>query len=389
VPGLITNGIPYWRLSAFYFFYFASLGVLMPYWSLYLKSLHFDAQAIGELIAIVPATKIFAPYLWGWIADRTRHPIRIVRLTSLFAVASFAGVFLGSGFWWLALVMLAFSVFWNSALPVFEATTLNHLGDRAHSYSSVRLWGSLGFILLVVLLGERVDVAGIERVPVVMLIMLMAIFAVSTLVPERLNPVNEEQGSIMHVIRQPVVLAFLLVCFLMLLSHGPYYTFYSIYLEDQGYSRSLIGLLWAVGVMAEIVVFLLMFRLLPHFGARRLLLVALLLTVLRWLLIGFFVDYLAVLFLAQLFHAFSFGMFHAVSISLAHRFFLGSHQGRGQALYASISFGAGGAIGSLLSGLLWDRIDHAGLFSLAALVALIAAVIAWRFMHPERYFSRA
>jgi MFS transporter, PPP family, 3-phenylpropionic acid transporter len=384
-----ASGIPYWRLSAFYFFYFASLGVLMPYWSLYLKSLHFDAQAIGTLIAIVPATKIFAPYLWGWIADQTRRPIQVVRLTSLFAVVSFAGVFFVSGFWLLALVLLLFSVFWNSALPVFEATTLNHLGDSAHSYSSVRLWGSLGFILLVVVLGERVEAAGIERVPVVMLIMLTAIFSVSILVPERLSRVNEEQGSIMHVIRQPVVLAFLLVCFLMLLSHGPYYTFYSIYLEDQGYSRSLIGLLWAVGVMAEIVVFLLMFRLLPQFGARRLLLVALLLTALRWSLIGFFVDNLAVLFVAQLFHAFSFGMFHAVSISLAHRFFLGRHQGRGQALYASLSFGAGGAIGSLISGLLWDRIEHASLFSLAALVALIACVITWRFMHPERYFSRA
>ena len=379
-----ASGIPYRRLSAFYFVYFASLGVLMPYWSLYLKSLDFDAQAIGTLIAIVPATKIFAPYLCGWIADRSRHPLWVVRLTSLFAVVSFAGVFFGSGFWWLALVLLCFSVFWNSALPVFEATTLNHLGDSAHSYSSVRLWGSLGFILLVVLLGERVEVAGIEGVPVVMLVMLTAIFAVSIFVPERLNRVNEEQGSIMHVIRQPVVLAFLLVCFLMLLSHGPYYTFYSIYLEDQGYSRSLIGLLWAVGVIAEIVVFLLMFRLLPQFGARRLLLLALLLTALRWSLIGFFVDNLAMLFVAQLFHAFSFGMFHAVSISLVHRFFQGRHQGRGQALYASISFGAGGAIGSMISGLLWDRIDHASLFSLAALTALIAAAIVWRFIYPDR-----
>lgn len=383
-PALISGGIPYWRLSAFYFFYFASLGVLVPYWSLYLKSLDFDAQAIGTLIAIIPATKIFAPYLWGWIADHTRRPIRVVRLASLLAVASFAGVFFGSGFWWLALVLFAFSVFWNSALPVFEATTLNHLGDRAHSYSSVRLWGSLGFILLVVLLGERVEAAGIEHVPVVMLVMLIGIFVAGMLVPERLSVVHEEQGSIWHVIRRPVVLAFLLVCFLMQMSHGPYYTFYSIYLEEQGYSRSLIGLLWAIGVMAEIVVFLLMFRLLPAFGARRLLLVTLLLTVLRWLLIGFFVDDLAVLFLAQLFHAFSFGMLHAVSISLVHRFFLGRHQGRGQALYASLSFGAGGAFGSLLSGLLWDRISHALMFSLAAGAALVAFVIVWRFIHTDR-----
>jgi PPP family 3-phenylpropionic acid transporter len=133
--------------------------------------------------------------------------------------------------------------------------------------------------------------------------------------------------------------------------------------------------------MAEVIVFLMMHRLLLTIGARQLLLATFLLTALRWVLIGFFVDNLSVLFFAQLFHAFSFGVFHAVSISLVHQFFTGSHQGRGQALYASLSFGAGGAAGSLLSGLLWDRIEHAWLFSIAALVAVAAFLIVWRFMH--------
>ena len=182
-------------------------------------------------------------------------------------------------------------------------------------------------------------------------------------------------------IRQPVVLAFLLVCFLMLVSHGPYYTFYSIYLEIHGYSRGMIGLLWAIGVMAEVIVFLLIHRILLTVDLRRLLLITFALTAARWVLIGYFIDNLSVLFFAQLFHAFSFGVFHAVSISLVHRFFIGRHQGRGQALYASLSFGAGGAVGSLLSGLLWDQIAHAALFTLAAIVAGVAWVVVWRFMH--------
>ncbi len=377
----VSASTPYWRLSSFYFFYFASLGALIPYWSLYLKSLDYSAQSIGILMAIIPATKIFAPYLWGWLADHTRHPITIIRLANLLAVAAFAGVFFDTGFIWLALVLLAFSFFWNSSLPLFEAMTLNHLGDDEHKYSVVRLWGSLGFIMMVVLLGEYFDMTSIDRAPIVILVLLAGIFLVSMIVPERLSTHREGQVHIMRVIRQPVVLAFLLVCFLMLMSHGPYYTFYSIYLENHGYSRGMIGLLWAIGVMAEVIVFLMMHRLLHTVGARKLLLVSFVLTALRWVLIGFFVDNLSVLFFAQLFHAFSFGVFHAVSISLVHRFFTGSHQGRGQALYASLSFGAGGAAGSLLSGLLWDQINHAYLFSLAAVVALIAFVIVWRFIH--------
>jgi len=377
----VSSEMPYWRLSSFYFFYFASLGALIPYWSLYLKSLDYGAQSIGVLMAIIPATKIFAPYLWGWVADRTRHPITIIRLANMLAIVAFAGVFVDTGFIWLALVLFTFSFFWNSSLPLFEAMTLNHLGDDEHKYSVVRLWGSLGFIMMVVLLGEYFDMTSIDRAPIVIIVLLAGILLASLIVPERLSAQHESQAHIMQVIRQPAVLAFLLVCFLMLVSHGPYYTFYSIYLENHGYSRGMIGLLWAIGVMAEVIVFLMMHRLLLTIDMRKLLLVSFVLTALRWLLIGFFVDNLSVLFFAQLFHAFSFGVFHAVSISLVHRFFTGSHQGRGQALYASLSFGAGGAVGSLLSGILWDQIDHAWLFSLAAVVAVIAFLVTWQFMH--------
>ena len=377
----VRSQVPYWRLSSFYFFYFASLGALIPYWSLYLKSLGYNAQAIGVLMAIIPATKIFAPYLWGWVADHTRHPITFIRLANLLAVVTFTGVLVNSDFLWLAMVLFIFSFFWNSSLPLFEAMTLNHLGDDQHKYSVVRLWGSLGFIMMVVLLGEYYDITSIDRAPMVMVVLLAGILLASLIVPERLSGQHEDQVPILHVIRQPVVMAFLLVCFLMLVSHGPYYTFYSIYLENHGYSRGMIGLLWAIGVMAEVIVFLMMHRLLLNVDMRKLLLVSFVLTALRWLLIGIFVDNLSVLFFAQLFHAFSFGVFHAVSIALVHQFFTGRHQSRGQALYASLSFGAGGAVGSLLSGVLWDRIDPAWLFAIAALVASFAFLVVWRFMH--------
>lgn len=375
--------IPYWRLSSFYFFYFASLGALVPYWSLYLKDLGFDAQAIGILIAFIPATKIFAPYIWGWLADHTQRPIIIIRLANLLAVLAFAGVFFDNSYTWLAIIMLAFSFFWNSSLPQFEATTLNHLKDKIHRYSNIRLWGSLGFIFMVVGLGEFFQNQSIGWLPTVIFILLAAVFFVSLIVPERLQVEHEAQAHIMSVVRQPVVLAFLAVCFLIVLSHGPYYTFYSIYLEDHGYSRRFIGLFWAVGVIAEVVIFLLMHRILPILGVRFLLLITLALTALRWLLIGYFPDSSSILFMAQLFHAFSFGVFHAVGILLVHQFFTGKHQGRGQALYASLSFGVGGAVGSLMSGLLWDRIEHSSLFALAALAALLAWGIVWKFMRID------
>ncbi|MDH3981029.1 MAG: MFS transporter [Gammaproteobacteria bacterium] len=368
----------YWRLSGFYLFYFASLGALVPYWSLYLKSLDFSVTEIGQLFAILMGTKIVAPNVWGWIADHTGHRMAIVRIASLLAALAFLGVFVSSDFWWIALVMTVFSFFWNASLPQFEATTMSHLGGETHRYSGIRLWGSVGFIVAVVVLGPVLGQFGAGYLPYILAPVFLLIWLSSQLVPESAAghlPLDQER--LRDVLRRPVVLSLLAVCFLVQASHGPYYAFFTLYLEDYGYSTALIGQLWALGVLAEIGVFLLMPMLLPRFGARRLLLAAVALTILRWLLIAGFAASPAVILFAQVLHAASFGLYHAVAIFLVHRLFTGAHQGRGQALYSSISFGAGGAAGSLASGYLWTGIGPQAMYLLSAAASLVALVVVY------------
>ncbi len=376
----------YLRLSSFYLFYFASVGVIIPFWSLYLKDLGLHPANIGSLLAVPMATRLVAPYLWGHIADRSGRRLAVIRFTSAAAAVCFAGVFLGQDFWWLLLVLLCFSFFWNAPLPQFEAITMAHLSSRSDRYAMVRLWGSVGFILTSMLLGPVLERTGIGLVPWVMLALFIGMWLTSLVVPDVDTPTEiGEPTAITRVLRQPVVLALFAVCLLVQASHGPYYGFYSIYLQDNGYAAGLIGLLWAVGVVAEVLLFLIMHRLLPRYGARNLMLVTLALTTLRWLLVGWMVDSLEVLVLAQVLHAFSFGVYHAVAISLVHRFFPGSLQGRGQALYSSLSFGAGGSLGIFLSGLGWDQLSPQSIFSTAAVVAAVGWVVAVLALRPERY----
>jgi len=377
--------MPYWRLSGFYLFYFALVGALIPYWSLYLKDLGFSARDIGILMAVMLATKIVSPNVWGWIADHIGKRMLIVRTGCLLAAISFAGVFLGDSYWWLVMVMLAFSFFWNATLPQFEVTTFNYLGKQSHRYSSIRLWGSVGFIATVVVLGPVLDAQGVAVLPVILMALFMGMLLSSLLVPEKAaQHLSLTHEPLLKVLRRPEVLALLLVCFLLQASYGPYYTFYTIYMEDHGYSRSLIGQLWALGVVAEVGVFLLMHRWVPRFGLRNLLLVSLGLTALRWMLIGQFPELTAVMIFAQVLHAASFGIYHAVAIQLIHRYFTGRNQGRGQALYSSVSFGAGGAVGSFASGLGWDTIGPANVYWLAALLALLAMVVTAVWIRPGR-----
>ncbi len=373
------HATPYWRLSGFYLFYFAALGALLPYWGLYLQSLGFGAREIGELMAILMATKIIAPNVWGWIADHTGKRMMIVRLGSLLSAVAFAGVFWGVSYWWMASILCLFSFFWNATLPQFEATTMSHLGDSTHRYSRVRLWGSVGFIIAVVTVGPMLEAQGVDLLPVVLLVLFVAIWFSSLTVPERAArhlPLDHE--PLRDVLKRPNVMVLLVICFLMQVSHGPYYTFYTIYLESYGYSHSTIGQLWALAVIAEIAVFLVMHRCLPRFGVRLLLLVSLALTSLRWVLVAWFAELLLVMVFAQLLHAFSFGVFHAVAISLIHKNFAGRHQGKGQALYSSVSFGAGGAVGSLYSGYTWDGLGAEWSYLLAAMASAAAFLIAWQ-----------
>lgn len=375
----MPEAMPYWRLSGFYFVFFSITGALAPYWGPYLRSLDFRAAQIGVLVAILHATKIVAPNIWGWLADVSGSRMLAVRVAAVGATLAFAGVLLGHGFLWLAFVLGVASFFWNAALPQFEANTLNHLGGEDHLYSRIRLWGSVGFIVSVTVLGEVIDREGIHILPVAMVGLFVALAAASLAVPQagaRRHPPG--QTAFVHVLRDPRVLAFFVVCFLLQASHGPYYAFYSIFLEDHGYRGAIIGMLWALGVLAEIAVFLVVHRWLPRFGPGRLMTATLALAVIRWSLVGAFPGLLAVQAGAQLLHAATFGVYHAVGIVLVNRYFVGRNQGRGQALYSSLTFGAGVALGSLASGYLWSAIGGSGTFFTAAALAGLGTVVAAR-----------
>jgi PPP family 3-phenylpropionic acid transporter len=377
--------MPYWRLSGFYFFYFATLGVLVPYWGLYLKSVGYSPQDIGTLIALLMLTRIVAPLVWGWIADHRARRMSVVRAASFFTAVVFIGVFFGTQFWWLALVMLAFSFFWHASLPLVEVSTMNHLGAQPGAYGRVRLWGSIGFIISVTALGALIDRHGPWWVLPGLLVLMTGIWLYSLALPESEFKVHVAHPQpFLRTIMRPDVFAFLLACFLMQVSHGPYYTFYSIYLEAHGYSKSVIGLLWAFAVVCEIGVFLLMQRLLLRVALRPVLLASFFLAAARWLLIGYFPQHLWVLILAQVLHAATFGSFHATAMQMVHRFFTGRHQHRGQAIYGSASFGIGGAVGSYYSGLTWESLGPAATFAIAAGAAAMAFVVAYFLLRPQR-----
>jgi MFS transporter, PPP family, 3-phenylpropionic acid transporter len=364
------------NLSRFYFVYYFFVGAFVPYWGLYLQSEQFSAADIGILMSLFQISRIVAPNLWGWLADHTKQRVVWIKLTAFLGLLGFVAVFWAHGFWWLFFVMLSLSLFTSSTLPLSESLTLAHLATTNGHYSKIRMWGSLGFIFASVILGFMIDAYGIKSLLWFLLGVQIILFGLTFKLPDAtVAPHAHDEFSIWQIIKQPVVVALLLGCALMVTAHGVLYNFYSIYLAEHGYSKGMIGLLWSLGVICEIGVFMLMPKLMARFSLKTIMLTSLALAVVRFSMIGVAVDSLWLLLIAQSLHAFTFGSFHAASIEVITQFFNGRHQAKGQAIYNSVAYGVGGTIGGLAGGYALQYLGGQNTFLLAALFPLLGFVV--------------
>ncbi len=367
----------HFNLSRFYFIYYFFVGLFVPYWGLYLTFKSFTPIEIGFLLSFFQLSRIFAPNLWGWIADHTEKRSLWIRLTAFIGFVGFIGIFWADSFIEIFVIMMAMSVFTSSTLPLAESLTLSHLATTNGHYSKIRAWGSFGFIMAALSFGFILDSLGMHYLLIVLCITQFLIFIFSYGVPEK--PYHRKkltQNSFIKILKKPEVFSLLLACALMVTSHGLLYNFYSIYMNDQGYSNSIIGFLWALGVICEIFIFFLMPKITRYLNFKQILLISLFIAVVRFYLIGSFADCLLIILIAQMLHAFTFGSFHVASIEMINQFFSGKNHAKGQALYNSITYGVGGALGGLGGGYVIQMYSASTAFTLSALFPLIGFFIA-------------
>ena len=375
------------NFALFFFAYYGYVGVFSPYASLYFADRGLSATQIGILMSLMQVMRIFGPNVWGWVADQSRRRVLVLRLTSVAAALTFCGMFVGQSFMFFFALMVTVNLFTSAQGPISEALMLSSMrGDLTH-YGRVRLWGSVGFIVLVTLSGYALDWQGIELMPWIALLMLVMVTSVTfSLHEEPATQHAQPSNSVRELLSRKSVLSFFASTFLMIAAHSSLYVYYSLYLSDMGYSKSVIGLMWSLGVIAEILFFFYQAPLFRRFGVRKLMLFSLAIAVIRFLMIGWGAQSLAVLLVAQVLHAATFGVHHSASVATLQRWFAGSLQARGQALYISISYGLGGTVGGLLLSACWDTFGARWVYVLAAimsLLGLIAAQLSYRWQDEE------
>lgn len=364
----------FFNYSAFLFFYYAYAGTFSSYASLFYADRGMTVAQIGVLMALIQVMRIFGPNVWGWVADHSEHRVRVLRMTGVAALAAFSGFFVGSQFAHFFVAMVLLNLFTSAQGPLCEALMLSEMRGDMTYFGRIRLWGSIGFIVMMMATAYVMEWFGTGS----LLWSSGALLLCTWLAALRLKdvphqPHHEAPPGLLSLLRQRAVIAFFVSSALMIAAHMALYTFYSLYLARHGYSKALIGAMWSLGVVAEVILFYFQGPVLKRWGARRLLLLAFGAAALRFALIGAGAQWLAVLVAAQVLHAVTFALNHSASVLAMQRWFAGPLQARGQALYTSLSYGVGGSLAGVGLSRCWERFGPESIYFVASGLCVLAA----------------
>ena len=373
--------LPYARLAAYYFAYFAIIGGYTPYFSVFLHSRGMQASAIGLMLSLWYATRIVGPGVWSWLAGRGTHGVRWLRAGTLLMLLGFAPMLWPLQQGGLIASLIAFAFFTNAIGPQFEAIVLSHMPGRSERYARLRVWGSIGFIAIALLYGFLLDHLDARWLPALMLPWMALVCVLSFSLdygPGHHHAPAVSMQDVRAALRQREVWGFFVLMLLMQMAFSPYHMLYSLYLREHGYSSGAIGGLWAVGVGIEIATFFAIAPILLRYAPRTLMLAGLAAGTLRWLAMALLPGLGWVMVLAQLMHALSFAAFYAAAMRLLARYFPGRLMGYGQGINSSFSSGFGGVLGALLTSSLWPLGAGSGAFMASAALCLAGAWLALR-----------
>lgn len=374
---------PWAAFAAVSFTYFASIGFFTTYAPLWFKSLGYSALAIGVISSLQAWTRVFVPYAWGWLADHTGRRVWLLRAATLGSLLVGSLLAPAHAWGWLPLCVFLLFICNGGVVPLSESALARFLqtdgGMDAARYGRIRVWGSIGFILSVTAAGFILESAGIDAFPWVVCVLLVLLCVAAARLPSRVDAAVEttaQEGSVWQVLRQRRVQWFFATIFFTVLGHTSLYTFLSLYLDELGYGKSAVGLVWAVSVMAEIAFFWMGARWAGRLEPVRWLWWAAVLCVLRFAAIASMGHVMTVLVAAQLLHAVTFAAQHAACTAQLGVFFPGRLRGRGQALYAVLGYGLSGVLGGLGGGLLTQHLGFESVFWAATASGLMAVACA-------------
>lgn len=357
-----------------YFLYFGVMGIFLPYFNLYCYNIDFSGFQIGTLSAIRSVALVIFPLIWGTLADRfqIRRPIYI--LCNFTSTAIWFFFFYTTDFVAMLLITVFYGIFYTPVISFLEAFTMDVLGKEKKSYGRIRGWGSFAFIMIVIVVGQIIDLYSIKIIITLIFIGSLLQAFISTRIPDIQIKKQAPFTSQAKAFFNRRVILFLFCAFMMLVSHGTYYGFFSIHLEELGYGNVFIGIAWALASIAEILIMIKSDSIFKRFSLENVLIFSFIVATLRWFALFFVTSPAGILFL-QIFHAMTYGTFHVASILYIDSLSPDATKTLGQAVNNAVTYGLGLMVGFFINGYLFEIIGTFSLFLISGFIALSGGVM--------------
>lgn len=359
-----------------YFIYFGVMGIFLPYFNLYCYHLGFSGFEIGLLSAVRTLVIVAFSFVWGVVSDQfsIRKPIYI--LCNVLSAALWALFMFTTDFKAMLAITIAYAIFYGPIIAFLETFTMELLGKDGNNkkkYGNIRVWGSLNFIMVVVILGKLTDSLHVEIIIPLILAgsLIQAFFSLWVPAGTRtgVGSFFKNIGNLLN-IRMGV---FLISSFLMLASHGTYYGFFSIHLEKLGYDNTFIGLAWGLASISEIFIMLRSDVIFNRFSIKNVLVFSFCVAVIRWFILFAAVSPTMILF-AQVLHAVTYGTFHIACILYMDELTTKETKTFGQVTNNAVSYGLGMMTGFVINGIYFEKFG-ALLFAMSAIMALAGGAL--------------
>lgn len=366
-----------WPLFFFYFFFCALVGVMMPYISMYYKSIGLSASEIGRLMSTFTLSGILVPHFWGWLTAKVGLPKRILQLAILGCFIALIPFNWNKQFETLWLLTCCMALFYSALIPMTDSLAVRSIRKLDVPYTRLRVGGSIGYVFAVAGAGFLIGHFGISVVIPIMTAFAALAVITSFFIKEQAYEIQTHKAttSFISLVKKPEALLFFALAFLAFMSHAPFNVFFAVHLSNAGYSGQNIGLFMALGVVIEILLFLFFGNTIKRFDVVHLIVLCFVSGIVRWFLVGWFSSVVWVLIFTQLLHSITFALFHMVSIEQIRRLFPERYAGQGQAMYSAFAIGLGGGLGMVITGYLWEWIGGAWVFSAAGGVSALALTI--------------
>ncbi len=377
-PRLIVGRVPLpltWRFAGFYGAAFLTIGIFTPFWPKWLQSRGLAPEDIGVLLALATIAKVGGSPLFAHLSDRLGARRRVMIGLSIASLVTFIFYSAVGTFWLLALGAVLTGLTFPALLPLGENATLLAARVRGFDYGRVRLWGSITFIIAAWGGGVLVEWFGIDSVPWLVIGAMTLVIVACVLMPEVKVTPSRGARAFRGLLGDRVFVLFLATAALIQCSHATYYGFATLHWSAAGISDSTIGLLWAEGVLAEIVLFAFAGPIMRRIGTAPLLCIGAGAGIVRWWVTGLSTD-LATLIVVQMLHAATFGATHLAAMNFIQKAVPESISATAQGLYSAIAMGLILAVVMSSSGALFAVSPSGAFFAMAAMcVAGVAGAL--------------